>query len=98
MAQITIRANVSQRCPLGGVVPFTPATLRQEVTMTTNENPAEDPGEGPEDPGKILDELHRELQDAYPQLDWEGPVNAAVSRALQDAFENGRDYGNRHPD
>jgi hypothetical protein len=51
-----------------------------------------------EDPAGDLDEAHRELQDAYPQLDWEGPVSAAVSRALEAGFEIGRDFANRYPD
>jgi hypothetical protein len=50
------------------------------------------------DPNDDLDEAHRELQDMYPGLDWEGPVNAAVSRALERGFEIGRDFGNRCPD
>jgi hypothetical protein len=52
----------------------------------------------PENPADDLDEAHQELQDTYPELDWEGAVNAAVSRALELGFEIGRDFANRHPD
>lgn len=45
-----------------------------------------------------LDEAHRNLQDAYPELDWEGDINMAVSRALEMGFELGRDFEYRHPD
>ena len=56
------------------------------------------PQAAPGGPDDDLDEAHRELQDRYPDLDWEGRVNAAVSRALEMGFEISRDWEYRHPD
>jgi hypothetical protein len=67
------------------------ATAQEAVTASW-------PPAAPDDPRGELDKAHRELQVMYPGLDWESPVNAAISRALEMGFEIGRDYEYRYPD